>query len=605
MINDKEFLHSIPQNPGVYIMRDEDDKIIYVGKAKNLKNRVNQYFVKNSSHTPKVQAMVLRVKKLEYILTNSEAEALNLECSLIKKNRPKYNILLKDDKGYPYIKITNEEFPRIVLARRQEKDGAKYFGPYVSSLSVKQILDAFNKLFKLRQCKNLVKRDKPCLNYHIKRCDAPCMGYINKEEYEKKIQYLSDVLSGKADDLLYDLKNKMENASENLQYEQAEEYRDMIMSLNKILERQLVVSTNGENEDVIYMYKENDRICMQMLYVRGGKLTDRKAFFMNNTQSEEDTEIMRAFILQYYTELEIPKKIYLSVDIPDIDEMERFLSELRGNKVSIAAPQRGDKVRFLEMAKKNAVEAMRLRYRKDESKKEKEEAVKQLKHYLNLDFEPNRIEAYDISHTSGTEVVASMVVFKKGLPSRQDYRKFKMKENLKNDDYGAMREVLKRRFKHLSDKDDTKFSEKPDLIFVDGGLGQVNSAIEVANEFNLTDIPVFGIYKDDKHKTQGVTSQIGNYEIPLGTKCFTLLTEIQDEMHRVAITYHRLLRSRKNTESEIMKIPGVGKATFKALMDKFKTVNSLKKADVNEIAEVKGINLKKAEIIFEYLKKGL
>ncbi|MBQ7040103.1 MAG: excinuclease ABC subunit UvrC, partial [Clostridia bacterium] len=519
---EKEFLHSIPQNPGVYIMRDADDKIIYVGKAKNLKSRVNQYFTKNSSHTEKVRAMVARVDHLEYILTNSEAEALNLECSLIKKNRPKYNILLKDDKGYPYIKITNDKFPRLLMARRQEKDGAKYFGPFVSALSVKQTLEAFNKLFRLRQCNTLVNRDKPCLNYHIKRCDAPCMGYITEGEYAEKIGSLSDVLNGKADNLISELKRKMERASEDLNFEAAAEYRDMIVSLNKILEKQLVVSTNGENEDVVYLYKENDRICIQMLYVRGGKLTDKRAFFMNNTKNEDDSEVMRAFILQYYSELDIPKKIYISCDISDIEEIEGYLSEIRGNKVTISSPQRGDKVRFLEMAKKNAMESMRLRYRKTDASKEKSEAVSQLAHYLNLENAPERIEAYDISHTSGSEVVASMVVFKKGMPSKQDYRKFKMKESLKNDDYGAMKETLARRFKYITERQDTKFSEKPDLIFVDGGLGQVNSALAVAKDEGVTDIPIFGIFKDDKHRTCGVVNTEREFEIPFGTKCFTL-----------------------------------------------------------------------------------
>ena len=601
---EKEFLHSIPQNPGVYIMKDATDEIIYVGKAKNLKNRVNQYFTKNSSHTEKVRAMVARIDHLEYILTNSEAEALNLECSLIKKNRPKYNILLKDDKGYPYIKITNDEFPRLLMARRQEKDGSKYFGPFVSALSVKQTLDALNKLFKLRQCNTVIKRDKPCLDYHIKRCDAPCMGYISAKDYSEKISALSDVLNGKADELFSQLKIKMEAAAEQLNFESAAEYRDMISALQRILEKQLVVSTGGENEDVIYLHKENDRICIQMLYVRAGKLMDKKAFFMNNTKNEADSEVVRAFLLQYYSEFDIPKKIYLSCDISDIEEFEEYLSDTRGNKVTIASPQRGDKVRFIEMAKKNAIEAMRLKYRKSDDSKEKLEAIEQLAHYLELDIVPLRIEAYDISHTSGSEVVASMVVFKNGLPSKQDYRKFKMKDSLKNDDYGAMRETLSRRFQYFTEKQDVKFSEKPDLIFVDGGLGQVNAAMSVAEDSSVTDIPIFGIFKDGKHRTCGVINSDREFDIPFGTKCFTLITEIQDEMHRVAITYHRLLRSKKNIESEIMKIPGVGKGRFKAIIDKFKTVNALKKATPEQIAEIKGISLEHAQKICDYLKNN-
>ena len=392
---EKEFLHSIPQNPGVYIMRDSNDEIIYVGKAKNLKNRVNQYFTRNSSHTEKVRSMVARIDHVEYILTNSEAEALNLECSLIKKNRPKYNILLKDDKGYPYIKITNEEFPRLLMARRQEQDGAKYFGPFVSALNVKQIIDAFNKLFKLRQCTTLVNRDKPCLNYHIKICDAPCMNYIKADEYKEKINSVSDVLSGRAEQILNDLKEKMANASETLEFEAAAGYRDMITALNKVLEKQLVVTTKNENEDVVYLYKENDRICIQMLYVRDGKLMDKRAFFMNNTKNEDDTEIMRAFLMQYYTEFDLPKKIYLSCDINDAEEIENYFSSVNNSRVYIASPQRGDKLRFLEMAKKNAVESMRLKYRKNDTVKEKNEAIEQLAYYMELNRKPLRIEAYD------------------------------------------------------------------------------------------------------------------------------------------------------------------------------------------------------------------
>lgn len=600
---DKDFLHSLPNNPGVYIMKDKTDKIIYVGKAKNLKNRVNQYFTKNSSHTPKVLAMVERVSNIEYILTNSETEALNLECSLIKKNRPKYNILLKDDKQYPYIKITNEKFPRVMFARRQEKDGAKYFGPYVSAFAVKQTIDILHKLFKFRQCNILTERDKPCLNYHIKRCDAPCMGYITEYDYFEKIDELTNILNGKSNGFISLLKEKMQVASDELNFEQAAEYRDKIDALNRILEKQMTVSTNDENEDILYLYKENDKICIQMLYIRAGKLTDKKAFFMNNTQSETDSEIVRAFILQYYDKFETAKKIYVSVDIDDDSELEEYLSLKRGNKVSILSPKRGDKVRFVEMAKKNAMESMRLRCRKQDNAKEKQETVKQLSYYLALDFVPHRIEAFDISHTSGSEVVASMVVFENGTPSKQNYRKFKMKTSVTNDDYGAMREVLERRFKYITNEKNEKFKENPDLIFVDGGLGQVNVAIEVAEGFGIR-TPIFGIYKDDKHKTKGIISSDKTYEIPVGTKCFSLITEIQDEMHRVAITYHRFLRAKKNTESEILKIDGVGKNRYKSLIEHFKTLNALKNASAEQIAKVKGISPALAEKIYEEIKNS-
>lgn len=600
---DKDFLHSLPNNPGVYIMKDKTGKIIYVGKAKNLKNRVNQYFVKNSSHTTKVLAMVERVDNIEYILTNSETEALNLECSLIKKNRPKYNILLKDDKQYPYIKITNEKFPRVMFARRQEKDGAKYFGPYVSAFAVKQTIDVLQKLFRFRQCNALTQRDKPCLNYHIKRCDAPCMGYITELDYFEKIDELIDILSGRPNKFLSLLKEKMQIASDELNFEQAAEYRDKIEAVNRILEKQMTVSTNDENEDILYLYKENDKICIQMLYIRDGKLTDKEAFFMNNTQSETDSEVVRAFILQYYDQFDVPKKIYVSVDLEDDYELEEYLSLKRGNKVFILTPKRGDKVRFVEMAKKNAIESMRLRYRKQDNTKEKLEALKQLSYYLNLDFTPHRIEAFDISHTSGSEVVASMVVFVNGTPSKQNYRKFKMKTSTTNDDYGAMREVLERRFKYITYEKTEKFKENPDLIFVDGGLGQVNVAVDVAERFGVK-TPIFGIFKDDKHKTKGVITSDKTHEIPVGTKCFSLITEIQDEMHRVAITYHRLLRARKNTESEILKIDGVGKNRYRRIIEHFKTISALKKASPDEIAKVKGISPLLAEKIYEEIKNS-
>ncbi len=600
---DKSFLRSLPNNPGVYIMMDKNKKIIYVGKAKNLKNRVNQYFVKNSNHTKKVLLMVQSVEYIEYILTNSEAEALNLECSLIKKNKPKYNILLKDDKQYPYIKILDEPYPRVVLARRRENDGAKYFGPYVSAGSVKQTLDILHKIFKFRQCNTVTERNKPCLNYHIQRCDAPCMGYITELDYYEKIEQVSDVLSGRSQKFVNLLTERMNSASDQLKFEQAAEYRDKIEALNRILEKQMTVFTSDENEDIIYLHKENDKICIQMLYIRAGKLIDKKAFFMNNTQSETDSDIIRAFIMQYYDEFDVPRKIYLSVDIEDEDEIEYFLSQRNEYKVFVLTPKRGNKLKFIEMAKKNAIESMRLTQRKNDKVKDALDALLQLSYYLKLDNTPDRIEAFDISHTSGSEVVASMVVFKKGLPSKQNYRKFKMKTSLFNDDYGAMREALERRLKYIVSEKSDKFSQKPDLIFVDGGLGQVNAAREIIERYNLN-IPIFGIYKDDKHKTKGVINEKYDFEIPVGTKCFSLITNIQDEMHRVAISYHRMLRAKKNIESEILKIPGVGKNRYKELMNKFKTLNALTNATQEEIATVKGISLSHAKIISDYLKNS-
>ncbi len=594
-----EFLKSLPESPGVYIMKSADGTVIYVGKAKILKNRVTQYFRKNSSHTAKVVAMVSHIDSLEYIVTNTESEALNLECSLIKKYRPKYNILLKDDKGYPYIEITGEKFPRLVLARRRENKTSTYFGPFISSYHAKQVIAILCKIFKIRECKGDLNNIKePCLNHHISRCDAPCVGKISEDDYKLKMKEVARVLGGNSDALIAELTEKMNIAAENFKFEEAAALRDKIYGINRMNESQLTVSTDDKDKDVLCLVKDNNDVCIQLLQFRKGKLIDKKAFFMNNSIDDLNESIMQAFLIQYYSDFYVPKNIIIS-DIPEeADETAEFLSGIRGSKVVLTKPIRGDNVKLVDMARKNASEAIDnkklLRKSKDNN-----EALQQFKHYLNLDKIPERIEAYDVSNTAGSEIVASMVVFENGLPAKKQYRKFKIKTLSGQDDYGSMKEVLIRRFTH--NKSDESFDKTPDIIFVDGGKGQVNAAKNALSELGVN-ITVLGIIKDDKHKTRDIVSESREFNIPIGTKCFKLATEIQDEMHRVAISYHRLLRKKKNTESELMKIEGIGKKRYLALMSKFKTLENIKNAAPEQIAEIKGISIAEAERIANHLK---
>jgi len=598
MVTD-EFLKALPESPGVYIMKSEDDTVIYVGKAKILKNRVTQYFRKNSSHTPKVLAMVSNIHHLEYIVTNTEAEALNLECSLIKKYRPKYNILLKDDKGYPYIEITDEDFPKLVLARRRENKNSHYFGPFISSYHAKQLILLLCKIFKIRECGGNLKNVKnPCLNHHINRCDAPCVGKITKDEYMIKIKEAARVLSGNSDELVAELTKKMTDAADNFRFEEAAVLRDKIAGITRMNESQLTVSTDDKDKDVLCLAKENNDVCIGMLHFKKGKLIDKKAFFMNNTVFDSDESIMEAFLIQYYSDFPVPKSIFVSALPESLEDTTEFLSGIRGSKVIITKPVRGNNVKLVEMAMKNAIEAIANKKLLHKNK-DNNEALEQFRHYLNLDKIPERIEAYDISNTSGSEIVASMVVFQKGLPARRQYRKFKIKTLSGQDDYGAMREVLSRRFTH--DKKDESFDKTPDIVFVDGGKGQVSAAKSALAEIGIC-VPVMGIIKDDKHKTRDIVSENKEFNIPIGTKCFKLATEIQDEMHRVAISYHRLLRKKKNMESELMKIPGIGKSRYIALMSKFKTLDNIKNATPEQIAEIKGISKAEAEKIVSHIK---
>ena len=592
------FLNQLPEKPGIYIMKNKNDKVIYVGKAKVLKNRVKQYFVKNSNHTPKVRAMVENVDHIEYIITNSEVEALNLECSFIKKYRPKYNILLKDDKTYPYIKITDEDFPRLLLVRKKENDNGRYFGPYVSTLAVKTLIDNLKKIFQLRDCDiDLKKNKKECLNYHIGRCLAPCINNC-KEMYDENLKQVIQVLNGDFKVLTDKLREEMNNASITLNFEAAAEFRDRINAIKKIEEKQIVVTTDTVDEDYLAVCRDNGYVCVQKLVVRNGKLIDKHAFFMQNCNEENDVDVLSAFVNLHYIETDIPKYIYTSVEI--YAETVEKLSEIKNKKVVVKMPKIGDKANFIRLAELNGKETIKLKeieYKKNSNK----DAVIQLQKLLGLSEIPFRIEAFDISNTNGMQTVASMVVFTDGLSDKKEYRKFKIKYTGKSDDYGSMREVLYRRFQRFINNDEM-FGKKPDLIFVDGGRGQISSATEILKELNLS-IPVYGIVKDDKHRTRDIISAEREFNIPLGTKVFKLAVTIQDEMHRVAISYHKNLRDKKNIRSSLLDIPGVGKTICKILLKEFKTVERIKKSSIEELMMVKGLNKPTAQSIYNYFNK--
>lgn len=592
------FLNQLPEKPGIYIMKNKNDKVIYVGKAKVLKNRVKQYFVKSSNHTPKVCAMVDNVDHIEYIITNSEVEALNLECSFIKKYRPKYNILLKDDKTYPYIKITDEEFPRILMVRRRESDNSRYFGPFISTLAVKTLIDNLKKIFQLRDCEGDLKtKKKECLNFHIGRCLAPCVNNC-KEIYNENLKLVTQVLNGDFKVLTEKLKEEMNKASSALNFESAAEYRDRINAIKKIEEKQIVVTTDTVDEDYLALCRDNGYVCVQKFVVRNGKLIDKHAYFMQNCSEESDSDVLSAFVNLHYTDTDIPKYIYTSVE-PDDETIER-LSELKNKKVSVKMPKIGDKANFIRLAELNGKETIKLKeleYKKSSNK----DAVLQLQDLLGLSDKPVRIEAYDISNTNGMQTVASMVVFTDGLSDKKEYRKFKIKYAGKADDYASMREVFYRRFQRYINNDEM-FDKKPDLIFVDGGKGQISSASQILSELNLS-IPVYGIVKDDKHRTRDIISSEHNFNIPIGTKVFKLAVNIQDEMHRVAISYHKALRDKKNIRSSLLDIPGVGNTVCKILLKEFKTVERIKKASVEELVMIKGVNKPTAQSIYNHFNK--
>ncbi len=592
----EEELKKLPGKPGVYIMHDSKDAIIYVGKAVSLKNRVRSYFRASTKKTPKIQKMVSLIARFEYIVTDSELEALVLENNLIKEHSPKYNTMLKDDKTYPYIKVTiSEPFPRILFARQMKKDRSKYFGPYTSAAAVKDTIELMNKLYKLRTCNRSlpqdIKKGRPCLNYHIKQCFGPCQGYISEEEYRIQVNKAMEFLNGNYGPILKELEEKMYAASEALEFEEAAKIKELLYSVKSVAQKQKITDNEGENKDYIALARNERDVIIQVFFVREGKLIGREHFYMKQALHDTDAEILETFMKQFYAGTPfIPKEIFVAEDIAEREVIEEWLSKKRENRVYIRMPQKGQKEKMLELAKQNA----ELVLSSDSERIKREElrtlgAVKEIETLLNLK-NIQRMEAFDISNISGFANVGSMVVYEKGKPKRSDYRKFRIKSVSGPDDYACMKEVLTRRFVHgLEERETTdekygSFTRFPDLLLMDGGKGQVNIANQVLAELDLK-IPVCGMVKDDNHRTRGLYYH--NVEIPIDTHSegFHLITRIQDEAHRFAIEYHRSLRSQSQVHSVLDEIPGVGPTRRKALMKSFTSIDELKVADAQTISE--------------------
>ena len=606
----QEELKKLPGRPGVYIMHDEQDHIIYVGKAISLKNRVRQYFQSSRNKGVKIEQMVTHIRRFEYIVTDSELEALVLECNLIKEHHPKYNTMLMDDKTYPFIKVTtNEVFPRVMLSRKMLKDKARYFGPYTSSQAVRDTIDLIHKLYHLRSCSRNLPRDigkeRPCLNYHIKQCEAPCQGYISQEEYGRAVNEVLRFLNGNYDTVLGELEEKMNAASEALEFERAIEYRELISSVKKVAQKQKITDSSGEDRDVLAVASQEEDAVVQVFFIRGGRLIGRDHFYLRITKGESASETLNSFILQYYAGTPfIPAELMLQDEVEDREILETWLSSKRGQKVTLRVPKKGTKEKLVELAQENA----KMVLTKDKERLKREEgrtigAVKEIAALLGLD-EIVRMEAYDISNTNGFESVGSMVVYERGRPKRNDYRKFRIKGIKGADDYGSMREVLTRRFTHgLRERQENaelgKFTAFPDLIMMDGGRGQVNVALQVLDELHL-EIPVCGMVKDDHHRTRGLYDH--NEEIPIdrSSEAFRLITRIQDEAHRFAIEYHRQLRGKGQVHSILDDIEGIGPARRKALMREYLSLDEIKKASVEELAKIPSMNEKAAESVYNF-----
>lgn len=605
MFDIQEELKKLPARPGVYIMHDEKDTIIYVGKAVSLRNRVRQYFQTSRNKGAKIESMVTHIARFEYIVTDSELEALVLECNLIKEHRPKYNTMLKDDKSYPFIKVTvNEAFPRVLFARRMKKDKAKYFGPYTSAGAVKDVIELVQKLYHIRTCNRNLPRDigkeRPCLFYHIHQCHGPCQGKVSQDEYRSQIQGALKFLNGDSDDIFRELEEKMLLASEELRFEDAMEYRDLCNSIRKIKERQKITSYGEEDKDVIAMAMEETDAVVQVFFIREGKLIGRDHFYLKVAQGDSRAQVLSSFLKQFYAGTPfIPREVMLQDEIEDGVIIQEWLTQRRGQRVYLRVPKKGTKEKLVELAAENA--GMVLSKDKERIKREEGRtigAVKEIESWIGLKG-VQRIEAYDISNISGFESVGSMVVYEKGKPKRSDYRKFKIKWVQGPNDYASMEEVLTRRFTHESDKEYDSFALLPDLIMMDGGRGQVNVALKVLENLNLQ-IPVCGMVKDDHHRTRGLYYR--NQEIPIDTSSegFRLITRIQDEAHRFAIEFHRLLRSKEQVHSVLDEIPGIGPARRKALMRKFKSLEAVRDASLEELIQTEAMNERSARQVYEF-----
>ncbi len=621
--NIEEELKKLPASPGVYIMHDRHDEIIYVGKAISLKNRVRQYFQESRSKTAKIEKMVSRIARFEYIITDSELEALVLECNLIKEHRPRYNTMLKDDKTYPYIKVTMDEaFPRVLFSRTMKKDKCRYFGPYTSAGAVKDTIDLIHKLWKLRTCTRRLPQDigkeRPCLNYHIKQCQAPCQGYISQEEYGKAVAQTLDFLNGKYEPVLSMLEEKMMQASDEMDFETAIEYRELLNSVKQVAQKQKITSQSMEDRDIIAMARDSEDAVVQVFFVRDGKLIGREHFHVSASTAGDDSQIIGSFIKQFYAGTPfIPREVWVQQEFEEMGLVGQWLTKRRGQNVKFVIPKKGQKERLVELAAKNAL----LVLSQDKEKIKREElktigAMNQVGEWLGLSG-VKRIEAFDISNISGFESVGSMVVYEDGRPRRNDYRKFKIKTVQGPNDYASMEEVLTRRFEHgLSEREELmametadgepgnmerfgSFTRFPDLIMMDGGRGQVNVALKVLERLGLS-IPVCGMVKDDNHRTRGLYYQ--NVEIPIDrySEGFKLITRIQDEVHRFAIEYHRSLRSQGQVRSVLDDIEGIGPARRKALMRRFKSLEAIRDASLEELSSTEGMNRRAAESVYGF-----
>lgn len=620
MFDFKAQLKILPDKPGVYLMKNSLGEIIYVGKAKVLKNRVRQYFQNSKNHSEKVKAMVKNIAEFEYIVTDSEMEALILECNLIKKHSPKYNISLKDDKFYPFIKITtNEDFPRVFITRNFAKDGNKYFGPYPNAGAVHETIKLIRKIFPLRTCKKLIfengKHTRPCLNYHIKKCNAPCEGHISKDEYKRMIDEIIDVLSGRDKSLINKLKNDMQEASMNLEFEKAASFRDKILAIESIAEKQKVFKSQDNDEDFINIYKDEKDCAVQVFFLRDGKVTGRENFILENSAYEDDSVIISQFIVSFYGGTpKVPKNIYIPLsNDDDNDALEEFLTIKRGSKVFVKVPIKGEKKEMLELVKSNA--KVTLDQFKDKILRDKEInrlCLEEIQELLELDSMPIRIEAYDISNIQGVDSVGSMIVFEDGKAKNSDYRRFRIKTVKNANDYDSMREILERRFSHglkeikeIQERQlkfsSGKFSNFPDLIMMDGGKGQVNVALEVLQKLGIN-IPVCGLVKDDHHATRGIIYNNKELIINRTSNLMQMIRRVQNEVHRFAITYHRSLRDKKTLHSILDDIPNIGQKRRMALLMKFGSIDNIKKASVEELLETESIDNKAATSIMAYFK---
>ena len=594
MFDIHEELKKLPKSPGVYLMKDKNDKIIYVGKAINLKNRVSSYFRKTNK-TDRILKMVSLIDHFEYIVVDNEAEALVLECNLIKKNRPIYNVLLKDDKTYPYIKIdVKSDFPGVTITRRKVNDGSKYFGPYANPGAAKELVDFIKQKYKIRQCKNFKSTVRACLNYHIKKCLAPCVGYISIEEYKKQIEEIIDLLEGKTDKILSELRVQIEEASKNLEFEKAAYLRDKMIAIERAMQKQKVSNLGENNIDVIGLARLDYLVCIEVFFVRGSKMEGREHYFFEGLQEVEDSEILSGFVKQYYFDNpNIPSKIMLREDINDAEAIEQILEKMAGHKVELHTTKKGGKLRFVEMAEQNALVTLKNR------QKDKSEIILELKEKLKMDKLPRKIETYDISNISGEFMVAAMCVMQDGQIKKNLSRRFKIKTVIGQDDPRCMEEVITRRLKHSIESVNEGFGSLPDAIFADGGITQIRAVRRAIDKYNV-DIKIFGMVKNDKHQTKNLIDENANI-IEVSENLMNLITLFQDTVHDTAITYHRKLREKAVTKSELDDINGIGKIKKQELLKYFGSVERIKKANIEELKEVKGITEELAKKILENL----